>query len=98
MQVKFKRLDATLVITVVGRIDSYTSSVLAEALSANLKNSVNVIFNFADVDYISSAGIRLMLQTRKHTLTQNGTIMIKDANDDVKAVFAITGVTRLFNI
>ena len=98
MQVKFKRLDATLIITIVGRIDFYTSSVLADALRANLKNSVNVIFNFANVDYISSAGIRVMLQTRKHTQALNGTIMIKDANDDVKAVFAITGIARLFNI
>jgi len=98
MKVEFQRADTTLIITVVGRIDSYTSAALADALRANLKNSINVVFNFADVDYISSAGIRVMLQTRKHTNANDGTITIQNANDDVKSVFDITGISKLFNI
>jgi len=98
MKVEFQRADTTLIITVIGRIDSYTSSLLADALRANLKNSINVIFNFADVDYISSAGIRVMLQTRRHTSAKDGTITIQNANDDVKSVFEITGISKMFNI
>jgi len=75
-----------------GRLDSNTSQSfekrLLDAISDGIKN---VIIDFKDLDYISSAGLRVILKATKTLKREDGKIMLCSMQDYVKEVFEIAG-------
>ena len=94
--IKNKNNDA-LNITVNGRLDTTT----APELEAELKNSLDGIadlsFDFSKLEYISSAGLRVILAAQK-TMNKQGKMAIHNVNDDIMEVFEITGFSDILTI
>ncbi|MBR2787364.1 MAG: STAS domain-containing protein [Clostridia bacterium] len=86
-----------IIINVVGRLDTNTSPVL-ESDIADIENYENVTFDFEKLDYISSAGLRVLLSAQKRMNKINGTLEIKNCNETVKDVFDITGFCDILTI
>lgn len=93
-----KTIEGTkLTIALEGRLDTTTSP----ALEAELKEAVNGIteleFDFAKLDYISSAGLRVLLASQK-VMNKQGKMTVKNVNEVVADVFEITGFSDILNI
>jgi anti-sigma B factor antagonist len=86
-----------LTITLKGRLDTMTSPELEEALKESLEKVKELVFDFTDVEYISSAGLRVLLGSQK-AMGENGKMIIRHVNEPVMEVFEVTGFTNVFTI
>jgi anti-sigma B factor antagonist len=98
MEVKFNKQDSTLTVAISGNIDTVTAPELDTKLQENLSGIKDLILDFAAVDYISSAGLRVILVANQQLEDADGTMTIKNANDDVRDVFEMTGFDSLLNL
>lgn len=86
-----------LTIKLDGRLDTNTAPELEEELGEILSGVQELIFDFSDLKYISSAGLRLILSTQK-TMNQQGTLVIRNVNDMVMEIFETTGFADVLTI
>ena len=92
-----KKLDnGCLTLKVEGRLDTNTSPDLAEAME--LDGVKEVVFDFSDLDYISSAGLRVLMTAHKAMVGCGGKMSVVNPNAIVKGVFDITGLSDVFNL
>ena len=87
-----------LILTLEGSIDSVTSSLLEQELKNIDKNIKKLVLDFTNVDYIASAGLRVLLIAQKAIQKQGGDVVIHNPNKGVIDVFTITGFINIINI
>lgn len=80
-----------------GRIDTTTAPELENELKEKLGNSSELIFDLAKVEYISSAGLRVLLSAQK-IMNKQGSMCIKNVCDAVKDIFEVTGFADILTI
>ena len=97
MEIKTKKDDKNLTITLEGRLDTNTSPELEEYLE-ELNSINNLTLDFEKLNYISSAGLRLILIFQKTMKNSNGTMVIKNVKEKIKEIFDITGFTGILTI
>ena len=90
MTIEKKLEGSTLTLALEGRLDTTTSPDLEEALAASLDGVTALVFDFARLDYLSSAGLRVLLSAQKR-MNRQGSMKLVRVNDAVKEVFEITG-------
>ena len=88
---------SSVVVRIDGRIDSVTSPKLKSALEELPPDIQNIVLDFKNVPYISSAGLRVLLINHKKMLGC-GTMSISNVSEDVMDVFEITGFKDVLNI
>lgn len=86
-----------LIIEIEGRLDTTTAPELENELKASLDGIEILIMDLEKLDYISSAGIRVILSTQK-TMNKQGKLIIKKVNESVMEVFDITGMVDILTI
>ena len=86
-----------LVYSVEGTIDTTTSPELQKDLDASMGDVHSIVFDFTNVTYISSAGLRVLLHAHK-IMNNKGGVKIKNINDLVHEVFEVTGFSDILNI
>ena len=89
--------DENLIISLNGKLDANTAPNLEKEVSPFINENKSLIFDFEKLDYISSSGLRVLLNCKKKMNTQSN-IIIQNANDYIKEVFDITGFNNLFTI
>ncbi len=87
---------ATLTLALEGRLDTTTAPQLEEALKA-IDGITELTLDFAKLEYISSAGLRVLLAAQKK-MNQQGKMTITNVCDDIKEVFDITGFSDILTI
>ena len=93
-----KKLDGSLLdIALQGRLDTTTSPQLENELKTALDGVTELIFDLAGLEYISSAGLRVLLSAQK-TMNKQGSMTIRNVNSDVMDVFDVTGFVDILNI
>ena len=93
-----KMLDGTqLTVTLNGRLDTTTAPQLEEELKDNLDGITMLVMEFSGLEYISSAGLRILLSTQK-VMNRQGKMVIRGANEMVKDVFDMTGFSDILTI
>ena len=80
-----------------GELDSTNYHELEEALGASLKGVKELVFDFAKLDYISSAGLRVLLTARK-AMEKQGEMIVINANENVLDIFDVTGFRFVLDI
>ena len=95
MELEIKNENGTLMIKIIGKIDTMTAPKLEEEISENFDGVSEVIFNFEEVKYMSSSGIRVLVGTSKKV---NNNMKILKPTNEVLEVFTITGLATKFNI
>lgn len=94
----FKTLEGkTLTLALKGELNSSTSQELENVVSKSLKGIDNLIFDFADLSYVSSAGLRILLVAKK-IMDKQGTMIVRHVNKDVMDIFEITGFANILDI
>ncbi len=96
MTIEKKLENGKLTLAPSGRLDTNTSPELEAALE--LEGVTEVVFDFAGVEYISSAGLRVLMTAQKAMMACGGTMCVANPNAMVKDVFDMTGMTGIFTI
>ena len=97
MTIEIKKSVDELVLEITGRLDTITAPALDKTINENLGEMKNLILDFKNLEYISSAGLRVLLSTQKK-LQQNGTMKLKNVCEEVMEVFEITGFIDILTI
>ena len=91
-----KSSDGTkLTVYLVGEVDSMNTPEIEERLLKEVEGVTELVFDLSKLDYISSAGLRVLLQMQK-IMKPVGTMVIINTTDDVMDIFKVTGFVRLF--
>ncbi|KAB2841541.1 MAG: STAS domain-containing protein [Melioribacteraceae bacterium] len=99
MQFSEERTGKFYVLSVSGRLDASTSSNFEEKLTSIIDSGEkNVLINFKELDYISSMGLRVLLQAAKKVKLNQGAISLCEMKDNILEVFDIAGFTQVFQI
>lgn len=89
--------DVKLNVEVKGRLDTTTAPELEAALENALTGVEELVLDFSELEYISSAGLRVLLATQKKMQGQ-GTMTVTGVSDIVMEVFEVTGFCDILNI
>lgn len=93
-----KTLDGTtLTIKIVGRLDTVTSPKLEEEIESSIGGVSKLVLDFAELEYISSAGLRVLLKTQK-AIVKQGEMIIINASETIREVFELTGFIDILTI
>ena len=93
-----KKQDGTqLTIALEGRLDTTTAPELEKELKDSLGGATELTLDFSKLDYISSAGLRVLLQAHK-TMAGKGGMKVTNVNEIVGEVFDVTGFADILNI
>ena len=97
MEIGIERNGNTLEIKLADRLDTVTSPQLEEKLKKELEGITNLQFDFAELEYVSSAGLRVLLTASKK-MKKQGKMEIHNVNEEVMEVFTITGFADILTI
>ena len=89
--------DKNLVVALEGRLDTMTAPDLESQLQAGLAGVEHLTFDLKGLEYISSAGLRVLLSAQK-TMNKQGDMVVKNATEEVKEIFEVTGFTDILTI
>ena len=97
MEIKLDKKDSALTIKLTERLDTVTSPDLEAFLQKELDGITDLTFDFDELDYISSAGLRVLLSTQKKMLKQ-GEMRIINASPVIMEIFEVTGFSDAIDI
>ena len=88
---------AALAIALDGRLDTTTAPTLEAELKTALEGVTELAFDFAKLQYISSAGLRVLLSAQK-IMNKQGNMVVRNASEEVKEIFDVTGFSDILTI
>ncbi|MBE5807504.1 MAG: STAS domain-containing protein [Clostridiales bacterium] len=88
---------SALTIALEGRLDTTTAPELENELKGSLNGVTELTMDFGKLDYISSAGLRVLLATHK-TMMKQGGMTITNVNEMIMEVFEVTGFVDILDI
>ena len=97
MTIEIKKNADELVLEITGRVDTITAPALEKTINENLANVKSLILDLKGLEYISSAGLRVLLGAQKK-MSQIGSMKIKNVCELVMEVFEMTGFADILNI
>ena len=86
-----------LALALEGRLDTTTAPELEKELSASTAGVTELSFDMKALDYISSAGLRVLLSAQK-LMNKQGSMVIRNVNDDIREIFDVTGFSDILTI
>ncbi|MCI7759015.1 MAG: STAS domain-containing protein [[Eubacterium] saphenum] len=93
-----KNLDGTtLTIEIIGRLDTTTAPQLEEEITASIGGINKLVLDFGQLEYISSAGLRVLLKSQK-AMSRQGKMVIVNASETIREVFELTGFMDILTL
>lgn len=99
MDITINEQEGRLIATLIGDLDN-ASSIQAERSLAPIFETTDkdILFDCTELDYISSSGLRILLNVFKHTRANGHTTTLKGLKDEVEEVFQLSGFLQLFKV
>lgn len=97
MQIDQLKEGSTLTMKVSGRLDTMTAPQLEREITGHLDGITEFIMDFTDLEYISSAGLRVLLVTSK-MMKGKGRFVIRNINETVREIFEVTGFLDILTV
>lgn len=98
MTVNIEKNEKEMKVLVEGRVDTTTAPELEKQIDDNISDVNNVTLDLAKLDYISSAGLRVLLKEQKYMNSKSGKMTLINVKDEVMEVLTITGFISILNI
>ena len=93
-----KKLEGKqLTIQLVGELNTVTAPEFDKVIKDDIKGIQTLILDFAKLDYLSSAGLRVLLLAQK-TMNQQGNMVVRNVNSQILDIFEMTGFTNILTI
>ena len=86
-----------LTIALSGRLDTTTAPKLETELKQNISGVTELVLDFTGLEYLSSAGLRVLLSAQK-VMNRQGSMVVKNVNETIMEIFEITGFVDVLNI
>ena len=97
MKIEKKQDGAELTIALEGRLDTMTAPELDQELQGKIGDITQLVFDLAQLEYVSSAGLRVLLSAQK-VMNKQGKMIVKNVNEQIMEVFEVTGFTDILTI
>ena len=97
MTIEKTRKNGELTLAVEGRLETTTAPELEAVVKSELDGVTALVFDFTKLEYISSAGLRVLLSAQK-TMNKQGSMKVTGANEIVTEIFEITGFSDILTI
>ncbi len=97
MNIEKTQNDSELYIALTGRLDTTTAPQLEAELKHNISGVEKLVFDFVNLEYLSSAGLRVLLSAQK-VMNKQGEMIIKNVNDTIADIFEVTGFVDILTI
>jgi len=98
MNINTTHADSVTVVRLSGNLDTNSSTLTQDALNELIDaGSSKLLVNFKEVDFVSSAGLRVLLSVAKR-LGSTGTLRVSNLNETVNDVFEISGFSTILNV
>lgn len=97
MTIERKKDAGRLTLAITGRLDTSTAPKLEETLKGSYDGVTELVFDLAKLEYISSAGLRVLLSAQK-TMNKQGSMKVINVGEEIMEIFEITGFTDILNI
>jgi len=97
MTIEKKLTNNELVIELEGRLDTTTAPRLEEELKNSIDGAEKLVLDFKKLDYLSSAGLRVILAAQK-IMNKQGEMIIKNVNETISEIFEVTGFADILTI
>lgn len=98
MEIKKSTIDGSIILAPVGKMDTNTSAEVGAALDAALDEANHIVLDFAELNYLSSAGLRVLVAAQKKLNASQGTLLIRNVSEIIMEVFEVTGLEDVLTI
>lgn len=98
MTVEKKQNGSALTLVVEGRLDTTTAPELESVIAGGTDGITELVLDFSNLDYISSAGLRVLLSAQKKMTAKGGTLEVTGVNETVSEIFEVTGFSDILTI
>lgn len=90
--------EKELTVKVESRVDTVTAPDFENEINSEIGKFDSLIIDFSDLEYISSAGLRVLISTQKKLNSENIPMTIKNVNDTVNEIFRMSGFNKILTI
>ena len=97
LNIKKKSDGKNLSFALSGRLDTTTAPDLEKEVKENIEGVEKLDFDFSDLAYISSAGLRVLLSAQK-IMNKQGEMVVKNCSEEIKEIFEVTGFSDILTI
>ena len=97
MTIRIEKQANNLLLAPEGRVDTMTAPELEKTIKENLDGVTSLIIDFADMEYISSAGLRVLLSAQK-AMNAKGEMKVCHVNETIMEIFEVTGFSDILTI
>ena len=97
MTINQNRTDSSLIVSPVGRLDTTTAPELEQALSDSLDGITELTLDFGGLEYVSSAGLRVLLSVQKR-MQKQGSMKLVHVGEMIMEIFEVTGFSDILTI
>ena len=97
LNIEKKKEGSKLELVLTGRLDTTTAPELEKELKASLDGVDELVFDMASLEYISSAGLRVLLSAQK-IMNKQGTMKVLHVNETIMEIFEVTGFSDILVI
>ena len=97
LNIKKTKEDNKLAVAVEGRLDTTTAPELEASLKEDLENVTDLVIDLSDLEYISSAGLRVLLAAQK-TMMKQGKMVVTHPNEVISEIFEVTGFLDILTV
>lgn len=98
MKIEETRAGDILQLNVEGKIDTFSSEEFQNTLFAGFQKSKNIVLNMEKVQHITSIGLRSLLLGQKTADSKGGSLVIINANENIREIFRVTGFDSILTI
>ena len=97
MKIEMKRNAQEMMMELEGRLDTITAPTLEKEINENIQDIETLILDFSGLEYISSAGLRVLLSTQKK-MQKRGAMKVINVSAEIMDVFEMTGFADILTI
>ncbi len=99
MELIERKTGKCMIISIKGRLDTINYSILEKRLTELLDQNIDrILINCAQMDYVSSSGLRILLMALKRITMVKGKFVLCSLQDNIREIFEISGFTTIFEI
>ena len=97
LDIKKSSEDGKITYVLEGRLDTTTAPMLEDEISGIPQDTTELVFDFEDLEYISSAGLRVLLAAQK-TMNEKGSMKVTNVNEIIMEIFEVTGFVDILDL
>ena len=98
MQIEKEKQEKMLILKLSGRLETSTAPKLQEVVEKELEEVTELRLDMKNLEYVSSAGLRVLLAVSKKMKAKNAVMTVYNVNEEVMEVFKITGFNEILSI